>query len=465
MDQEATMPVRNARVPGTTRQLSRRDFLRFAVGGTGALMLAATAPPAAPVAAAPGLPQYAPFAPRQISLSGVSLSFLQWASFIPTADAFLKKQIEDGFMKETGAQVSVEFVNANDVQPKTSAAIQAGVGPDVISFRDNWAHTYKESMSDISDVVEQLKQQQFGSFYAASEACTNVDGKYLAMPHDAGGGIMHWRKSWFAEAGITSFPQTYDAYHETGRWLKSTGRPLGQAFGHSFGDPPGWAYSMMWGYGGQEVDASGKVAINSPETIAAVSAMVQAFTDAYDDTGLAWDDGSNNRAFLAETVASTLNGSSIWFVARQDKSPFFDDIGLDPVPAGPKGRALLPGLTNYVIPKYSRNVDAAKEMIRWLMRPDVYTPRFIENQSYIGGISARHDAALPWSDFPAAVQVFKDIGTYARTVGWPGPPNQKAGLAWSKYIIVDMFARAIQGDSPAAAVAWAESELKSIYEA
>ena len=60
---------------------------------------------------------------------------------------------------------------------------------------------------------------------------------------------------------------------------------------------------------------------------------------------------------------------------------------------------------------------------------------------------------------------FKDIGTYARTLGWPGPPNQKAGLAWSKFIIVDMFARAIQGDSPAAAVAWAETELKSIYEA
>ena len=41
-----------------------------------------------------------------------------------TPDAFLKKQIEDGFMKETGATVNVEFVNANDIQPKTSAAIQ-----------------------------------------------------------------------------------------------------------------------------------------------------------------------------------------------------------------------------------------------------------------------------------------------------------------------------------------------------
>ena len=152
-------------------------------------------------------------------------------------------------------------------------------------------------------------------------------------------------------------------------------------------------------------------------------------------------------------------------MARQDKVPFFDDIGLDPVPAGPSGRALLPGLTNYVIPKYSKNVDAAKELIRWLMRADSFTPRFLENQSYIGGISAKHDSELPWSTFPSTVQVFKDIGTYARTLGWPGPPSPKAGLAWSKYIVVDMFARAIQGDSPEAAVKWAEGELKGIYEA
>jgi len=222
----------------------------------------------------------------EINLTGTTLSFVQWASFIPTADAFLKKQIEDGFMKETGAVVTMEFINANDIQAKMSAAIQAGTGPDVVSYRDNWAHTYKESMLDVSDVATEFKQQ-WGPYYPAAEACTNVDGKYLAVPHDAGGGIVHWRKSWFAEAGSPTYPQTYADLHTVGKTLKDAGRPLGQAFGHSFGDPPGWCYSMMWGYGGQEVDANGKVAINSAATIAAVSDMTQAFTDAYDDTGLA----------------------------------------------------------------------------------------------------------------------------------------------------------------------------------
>jgi len=463
------MPDRDLAVSAIRRRINRRAFVRAALGATaiavltpsiGAASAASTAVPRLDV-----LPQTAPFAPKQTNLSGVSLSFLQWASFIPTADAFLKKQIEDGFNQETGARVTIEFVNANDIQPKASASIQAGTGPDIISFRDNWAHTYKESMSDLSDVVADLKKQLGGDFYPAVEASTNVDGRYLAMPHDFGGGIMHWRKSMFAQAGATSFPQTYDEYHAVGKQLKAAGTPFGQAFGHSFGDPPGWCYSLLWGHGGREVDETGKVAINSPETIQAVSNMVGWFQDAYDETGLGWDDSSNNRAFLAETISSTLNGASIWFVARNDKMPFFDDIGLSPVPAGPKGRALLPGIDNYVIPSYSKNQDAAKEVLRWLMRPDVFTPLFLENQSYIGGVSAQHDASLPWNQFPASVQVFKEIGTYARTPGWPGPPNQKAGLAWSKYIIVDMFARAIQGEPAESAVAWAEGELKAIYEA
>jgi ABC-type glycerol-3-phosphate transport system substrate-binding protein len=294
---------------GVPRAVSRRGFLRAAVGTTGLLLLSAcggatqapsptaapkadakpteAAKPAAkadakpteaakPAAGATTAPQAAPAAKGPVSLKGVNLTYLGWTSFIPTADAFVKKQIEEGFMKETGANVSVEFINANEIQPRMSASIQGGSGPDIVHIRDNWAHTYKESMSDLSDVVEEYKRE-VGELYPAIQANTNVDGQYLAFPHDNSGGVMHWRKSWFREAGAEQFPQTLEQYHEVGKKLKANGHPYGQAFGHSFGDPPGWAYGMMWGYGGREIDEQGKVAINSPETIAAVTAMKDAW--------------------------------------------------------------------------------------------------------------------------------------------------------------------------------------------
>ena len=52
----------------------------------------------------------------------------------------------------------------------------------------------------------------------------------------------------------------------------------------------------------------------------------------------------------------------------------------------------------------------------------------------------------------------------ARQVGYAGPPGRKATEVLSKYIIVDMFAKAIQGMKPEDAVSWATGELKKVYE-
>jgi multiple sugar transport system substrate-binding protein len=484
------MPSPDARDARERRAISRRGFLQATVGTTGLLLLSAcggatqpaakteakpteaakpaatTAPAAKPTEAAkPGAPA-ATTAPAAktgpASLKGVSLAVLQWQSFVPDADPFFKKQIEDGFMKDTGAQVSIEFVNANDLQPKIGASIQSGSGPDIVQFQYNWPHLYQEGVVDVTDLATEVKQQT-GDFYPQLEAASNVGGKYFGVPHDFVGNAVHWRKSWFKEAGAETLPGTFAEYHEAGKKLKANGHPLGQALGHSFGDPPTWSYPLMWAYGGQEVDQSGKVAINSPETIAAVKEMKDAWTAAYDETGLAWDDSSNNRAFLAETVSAVLNGASIWWVARKDKAPFFDDIGLDLLPAGPKGRFLFVLNNEYAIMKYSKNVDAAKEFVRWSMTPEVWMPWFELCESYYGGVGPKQDAAAPWDKFPPVTRVFKEAGPITRYPGYPGPYNQQAGLAQSKYIIVDMFARAVQGESPEQAVAWAENELKQVY--
>ncbi len=307
-------------------------------------------------------------------------------------------------------------------------------------------------------------KKEWGDYYPAIEKYSNIGGKYLAFPHDFGGGVVHTRTSMFKDAGNEK-PKSIGDYWEVGKKLKAKGKPFGQAFGHSFGDPPGWCYYLMWAYGGAELNDQGKVGINSPETIKAVGDMITAFKDGYDETGLAWDDSSNNRAFLAETISSTLNGASIWWAAKNDKQPFFDDIGLMLNPPGPKGAALLPGFDSYVIPKYAKNVDAAKEFLRWSMKPDVWVPWFQLQQSYVGGVTQKFDAQAGWDKFPPIVQVFREIGPIARTVGFPGPPTQKAALAWSKYIVVDMFAKGIQDNNAEAAVKWAETELKQVYEA
>ena len=67
-----------------------------------------------------------------------------------------------------------------------------------------------------------------------------------------------------------------------------------------------------------------------------------------------------------------------------------------------------------------------------------------------------------WNEDPIMAP-FRDVILTARAPGWPGRSDRKAAEVVSKYIITDMYAKAVQGMPPEDAVKWAESELKKVY--
>ena len=71
--------------------------------------------------------------------------------------------------------------------------------------------------------------------------------------------------------------------------------------------------------------------------------FLQAFwKDACDEGGLAWDDTNNNRAFHAGELSATLNGASIYIVAKRQKDKIKDDKG-EPMLPGHRARAANAG--------------------------------------------------------------------------------------------------------------------------
>ena len=52
----------------------------------------------------------------------------------------------------------------------------------------------------------------------------------------------------------------------------------------------------------------------------------------------------------------------------------------------------------------------------------------------------------------------------SRMFGYAGPSNARAAEAYSKFILVDMYAKAVQGLPAADAVRWAAAELRKVYE-
>jgi multiple sugar transport system substrate-binding protein len=48
-------------------------------------------------------------------------------------------------------------------------------------------------------------------------------------------------------------------------------------------------------------------------------------------------------------------------------------------------------------------------------------------------------------------------------VGYAGPPSRKAAEVVTKYIVVDMYAKALQGMAPEEAAKWAHGEAAKVY--
>src|SRR6058998_3322987 len=395
---------------------------------------------------------------------GTTVHWLRWTDFVPASDQLLRNEIAKEGEKALGIKLNIETINANDIQARITSAIQSGSGPDIVCVLNNWGQLYGESVIDVSDIAEELGKGQ-GGFYETSRAVANDGKKWIAVPWCIVGLQIAYRKSWFAEIGYADgkFPQTWEEFREAGKKLKAKGRPFGQTLGHTFGDAPSFWYPYLWSWGGKEVEADGRtVALNSKEVVESVKFAVGWWKDACDEGGLAWDDSSNNRAYLAGTISATINGASIYFVAKRQFPDIAKVTGHGHMPKGPGGRFYNIGGQGRAVMKYSKNQQVAKEFLRWFMDRPQYDKWMAANDGYVVGPTPYWEKHTLWERDPKLVP-FKEASKYGRWPGYPGPPSRKASEALVKYILVDMYAQAIKGMKPEDAAKWAEGELKKAY--
>ena len=439
-------------------RINRRKALKLA--GTGAL---ATAGGMAGILATGRSPAFA---------QQKTVHWLRWVDFVPASDTLLRKELLPQAEKELGIKINLETVNGNDLQPRATAAIQSGSGPDLIQAFNNYTYIYANSVVDLSDLAEDLAKREGGFYKYARSICS--DGKmFMSMPWAVIGAMIAYRKSWLDEVGATSFPKTWVEYHDVAKKLKAKGHPVGQTLGHTFGDAPTFTYPYLWSWGGKEVEADGKtVAINSKETIDSVKFMQAFWKDGCDEGGLAWDGTNNNRAFLSQTIAATLNGASIYIETlrkpdqyQTDKgTPMNKDIQHSPLPSGPAGQFGMHLLQSDMLMKYSKNQDAAKDFLKWIHTEKNFEKWFISQKGFATPCTAKWEEHKVWTDDPVMAP-FKVAAKLGQAPGFAGQPNVKAAEALSKYIITDMYAKAVQGMPAEEAVKWAEGELKKIYSA
>ncbi len=424
---------------------SRRDFLKFAAGAAGA----------AGVAAGAG------WRPRRASAKPAKITFMRESSYVKEFDEYFKNTLIPRYEKDNGIKLNYEIVAAGgSALPRLISVVESKAPVDVAWMQNEWL--YRDGLLDVSDIAEEIGKQQ-GGWYPAIKKLSMWEGKWLTVPFGNIGQVMVYRKDWFDQAGVHTFPDTWDEFLEAGIKLKKAGHPYGMSMGHGYADNNSWLLPLLWSYGAEVVAEDGKtIHLDSSETAHCVDYVRKLYKEACLDDCLGWTDISNNKAFLTSQISCTNNATSILISAKRDLPTMGKVTDQAVNPKGPRGRfhSLVP--VTHGIFKHTPDPEAAKHFLRWLMDEKQVAGWYASGFMYYAPFLHAYDHSPEWDKEPRFKPDHLVLET-GKLVSYPAPADRRAGEVIAKWIVVDMFAKAASGTPTKTAIANAVSGLKQIY--
>jgi multiple sugar transport system substrate-binding protein len=213
------------------------------------------------------------------------------------------------------------------------------------------------------------------------------------------------------------------------------------------------------------VDQNDKVILNSPETEKALNYAKQLYQAMIPGVA-AWNDASNNKAFLAGEIHWTGNAVSIYVSAKNDpsKKEIAEDMDHANWPIGPVGKPTELGQPLPLLAMtYTKFPQACKSLMAFMLEADQFNKWLEAGQAFITQSLNAYDANPVWTSDPKFA-VFRDAAKRTLTVGGLGSVGDKAATALAEFILLDMFASYCIGREDAkGAMRTAERRLQRIY--
>jgi multiple sugar transport system substrate-binding protein len=404
--------------------------------------------------------QTAPWRPER----GAQLSLLRGKSFVQAEDQAFTAAL-DAFTKATGAKITLINESIDDVQPKASVAANIGAGPDLFWGLFSLPHLFPNKCLELTDVADYLGKKYGGWAPSAITYGKGTGNRWIGIPISFLGSIINYRISSLRKAGYTKFPETTAEFLDYAKAMKANKTPGGMSLAHATADANDWVYWCLWTHGGNMVDKNDKVIINSPETEKALVFAKQLYEQMAPGV-LAWNDASNNKAFLGKEVHWTNNTISIYVAAKRD--PNLRDIAEDMDhaywPVGPVGCPTeLHAASVLLAMAYTKYPQACKALLTFIMEADQYNKWLIASQGFASHPLNAYDNNPVWTEDPKNAP-FRDAAKRSLTVGGLGSVGEKAATALSDFVLVDMFANYCTGREDAkSAIKLAERQLLRIY--
>jgi multiple sugar transport system substrate-binding protein len=401
--------------------------------------------------------QNAPWKPEK----GAKLAMLRWKYFVQSEDEAFVKLIA-AFTQATGVKVDISRESYEDVQPKASVAANTGTGPDLFWGLYSLPHLFPQKCMDVTDVANYLGKK-YGGWVDSAVKYGHSGNKWICIPICYSGALMNYRIEASNKAGFSKFPDKLDSFLEYTKAMKANGLPGGFALGHASGDGNSWAHWCLWSQGGNSVDKNDKVIINSPETAKALEYAKQLYGQMIPGTA-AWNDSSNNKAFLAGEIGWTNNGISIYVAAQKSAPKIAEDMNHAYFPIGPIGHPTELHLMYPVLAMtYTKYPQACKALMAFMLEADNFNPWIESAKGYLTHCLNAYDKNPVWTADPKATP-YRDVAKRTLTAGGLGSVGEKAATAIADFVVIDMFANYCTGrEDVKGSIAIAERQLKRIY--
>ena len=125
----------------------------------------------------------------------------------------------------------------------------------------------------------------------------------------------------------------------------------------------------------------------------------------------------------------------------------------------PRGTHSAPPINSIAIWKFSKNIDLAKDFIKFLFQKENYDA-WIAASNAFNHPPLKHLADHPiWAKNPKFAMLPKEA-EFAHERGWPAKPNAAVQLVQVNYILPDMVAKAVNGMPTKRAMQWGEDQVK-----
>ncbi len=254
---------------------------------------------------------------------------------------------------------------------------------DVIQIDIIWPGIIKDHLIDL----KKYSKGEEANHFPAIVANNTVEGKLLAMPWYTDAGLMYYRKD-LLEKYHLKMPQTWDEFTTTAKTVQEGERKAGNADfqGYVFQakayeglscNALEWVSSMG---GGTIVDGSGNVTINNPAAAKALDMAASWIGNITPGGVLNYEEEDARGVFQNGKALFMRNWPYAWSLMQKDDSPVKNKMGIAPLPHGNDGKsAATLGGWNLAVSKYSKNPDAAADLVMYMASPEVVKTRAIQN--------------------------------------------------------------------------------------